>query len=135
MSSYMRTPPPRPLGAAETLESLTHWETTFRTFFKRDDAYKPLIRKTATWDPNAANYGQVAESTGLKRTAAEVMEDLVDLLSTLAGFLHHSYLTDKLTKCTKNWTDVWHVIHEHYGVQVTSETLLDFVLCNMLSNT
>ena len=109
MSSYVRTPPPRPLGTAETLESLTHWETTFRTFFKRDEAYKPLIRRTTTWDPNAANYGQVAESTGLKRTAAELMEDLVDLLSTLAGFLPHSYLTDKLTKCTKNWTDVWHI--------------------------
>ena len=126
MSSFLRAPPPRPLGAAETLESLTHWETTFRTYFKRDESYKPLIRKTTTWDPLAANYGQVAESTGLKRSAPEVMEDLVDLLSTLASFLPHSYLTDKLLKTTKSWKDVWHVIYEHYGVLITSETLLDF---------
>ena len=126
MSTFVRAPPPRPLGTSESLESLTHWETTFRTYFKRDDAYKPLVRKTATWEPSAPNYGQVEETTGLKRTATEVMEDLTDLLSTLAGFLPHSYLTEKILKTTKGWNDVWQVIYEHYGVQITSETLLDF---------
>ena len=126
MSTTVRHPPPRPLGAAETLESLTHWATTFRTYFKRDDAYKQLIRQSARWNPLEIHYGQATETTGLKRTAAEVKEDLVDLLTTLAGFLPHSYLTDKLLKNTKNWSDVWTTIHEHYGVQVSSETFLDF---------
>ena len=126
MTTVIRNPPPRQLGTAETLESLTHWETTFRTYFKRDDAYKPLLRKSTVWNPMEGNYGQIAETSGLKRTAAEVKEDLVDLLSTLAGFLPHSYLTDKLLKSTKGWSDVWQIIHEHYGVQVSSETLLDF---------
>lgn len=125
-AGFARTPPPRPLGSAETLESLTHWKTTFRTFFKRDETYKPFIKETAKWDSNVANYAQEEEATGLKRKAADMKEDLVDLLSTLAGFLPHSYLTDKILKATKNWTDVWNVIHDHYGVQVTSETLLDF---------
>ena len=125
-ASYARTPPPRPLGASETLESLTHWKTTFRTFFKRDETYKPFIRDTAKWDSAAANYAQQEEATGLKRSAADMKEDLVDLLNTLSGFLPHSYLTDKILKATKNWIDVWNVIHDHYGVQVTSETLLDF---------
>ena len=94
MTTVIRNPPPRQLRTAETLESLTHWETTFRTYFKRDDAYKPLLRKSTVWDPMVGNYGQIAETSGLKRTAAEVKEDLVDLLSTLAGFLPHSYLID-----------------------------------------
>ena len=126
MTSVVRHPPPRPLGTSETLESLTHWATTFRTYFKRDDAYKQLIRQSAKWNPLEIHYGQATETTGLKRTAAEVKEDLLDLLTTLAGFLPHSYLTDKLVKNTKNWSDVWGIIHEHYGVQVSAETLLDF---------
>ena len=65
MSTFVRAPPPRPLGTSESLESLTPWETTFRTYFKRDDAYKPLVRKTKTWEPSAPNYGQVEETTGL----------------------------------------------------------------------
>ena len=93
MSKILRTPPPRPLGTAETLESLTHWKTTFRTYFKRDETYKIFLREAATWDPLAVNFAQRAENGGLERTAAEMKEDLVDLLSSLAGFLPHSYLT------------------------------------------
>ena len=124
--NHAKTPPPRPLGKHETLESLTHWRTTFRTFYKRDDTYRSLIRGTATWDPAAANYGQVAETEGLKRNAADMKEDLDDLLHILAGYLPHAYLTDKILNNTKGWDDVYNIIYEHYGVQVTSESLLDF---------
>ena len=129
MSNHARTPPPRPLGAKETLESLTHWKTTFRTFYKRDDTYKHFIKEETNWDPSDdAYYGQVDEvaTSTLKRKKAEMKEDLEDLLNTLAGYLPHSYLTDKILKSTKGWKDVWNVIHDHYGVQVTSESLLDF---------
>ena len=126
MSNFVKCPPPRQLGTTETLESLTHWKTTFRTYFKKDDSYKPLVRPNAAWNPAATNYGQVDETQGLERSASEVKEDLVDLLNTLAGFLPHSYLTDKLVLNTRNWSDVWNIIYEHYGVTVTSETLLDF---------
>ena len=126
MSTVARTPPPRPLGCKETLDSLTHWRTTWRTFYKRDDSYKYFVRETTTWDPSAVNYGQVDEEDGLKRKAVDMKEDLLDLLNTLAGYLPHSYLTDKILVGTKGWPDVWNIIWEHYGVQVTSETLLDF---------
>ena len=129
MSNHARTPPPRPLGAKETLETLTHWKTTFRTFYKRDDTYKYFIKEQTKWDPSdEAYYGQVDEDAAstLKRKKADMKEDLVDLLNTLAGYLPHSYLTDKILKSTKGWKDVWNVIHDHYGVQVTSESLLDF---------
>ena len=113
MSHSVKCPPPRQLGTAETLESLTHWKNTFRTYFKKDDSYKPLMRLNKTWDPSAVNYGQVDENEGLERSASEVKEDLIDLLNTLAGFLPHSYLTDKLVSNTNIWNDVWQIIYEH----------------------
>ena len=118
-SLHARTPPPRPLGASETLETLTHLKTTFKTFYKRNEAYKYFIKETTEWDPDAAdgNYNQTAEGeAGLKRTVADMKEDLVDLLSTLAGYLPHSYLTNKIVSGTKGWKDVWNVIYDHYGV-------------------
>ena len=51
---------------------------------------------------------------------------MIDFLHNLAGFLPHSYLTSKLVENTKNLQDCWTIIEEHYNVQVTAETLLDF---------
>ena len=81
-----RTPPPRQLGAKETLDTLTHWKTTFNTFYKRDGAFKHFMRGDHKWDPSDdINYGQNAEGTaGFKRTAPHMKEDLVELLNTLA---------------------------------------------------
>ena len=101
--SHSRTPPPRQLTANETLESLTHWQTTFKTFYKKDDSYKIFFKKESKWDPTKDNYGLVAETVGEKRDAGNLSEDLQDLLNTLAGYLPHSYLTDKILKSTKNW--------------------------------
>ena len=71
-----RTPPPRQLGAKETLDTLTHWKTTFSTFYKRDGAFKHFMRSDYTWDPQATNYGQVDEGdVGLKRKAIYMKED------------------------------------------------------------
>ena len=120
-----RTPPPRQLVANETLESLTHWKTTFRTFYKKDDAYRIFFKSDAKWNHSQPNYDLKDETVGEKRKAADLSEDLVDLLNTLAGYLPHSYLTDKILK-SKNWDDVYKIIFDHYNVQVTSETLLDF---------
>ena len=121
-----RTPPPRQLGAKETLATLTHWKTTFKTFYKRDGAYKNFMKEDTVWDPSHANYNQAAEGSTGKRTAPDMKEDLVDLLTTLAGYLPHSYLTDKIVSETNNWKEVWEVIYEHYGVQVTNGSFLDF---------
>ena len=65
----------------------------------------PSIRKRL-YEWQFCHYGQASENTGLERSAAEMKEDLVDLLSTLAGFLPHPYLTTKLLENTTNWTDV-----------------------------
>ena len=99
---HSRTPPPRQLLEDETLSSLTHWRTSFRTFYKKDEAYRPFFLSGFSWNPSATNYGLVAETDGLKRTAADKCEDLIDLLGTLAGYLPHSYITDKLVSSTEN---------------------------------
>ena len=121
-----RTPPPRQLLAIETLESLTHWKTSFKTFYKRDECYKIFFKSGTQWDPNQRSYGLQDEVDGDQRNAADLCEDLCDLLNTLAGYLPHSYLTDKIVTQTKNWDEVYQVIFDHYNVQVTSESLLDF---------
>ena len=131
--NHSRTPPPRQLGAKETLESLSHWQTTFRTFYKKDDSYKTFFKKDQKWNHLRPNYDLNDEPDGEKRSAADLAEDLTDLLNTLAGYLPHSYLTDKILKSSKCWTDVWRIIHDHYNVQVTSETLLDFESLHKLS--
>ena len=120
-----RTPPPRQLGNKETLESLLHWKTAFKTFYKRDDSYKIFFKPNTTWNFNSPNYGFVEDGDD-GRSPEDISEDLIDLLNTLAGYLPHAYLTDKLLKNTTCWSDVWVIIHDHYNVQVTSESLLDF---------
>ena len=89
----VRRPPPRQLGPKETLELLTHWQTAFRTFYKRDDVYKRFFRSGITWSYEEENYGFVNEEN---EDAVDIAEDLIDLLNTLASYLPHSYLTDKI---------------------------------------
>ena len=71
------------------------------------------------------NYNLSDEVDGDNRKAEELSEDLQDLLNTLAGYLPHSYLTDRILKTTC-WSNIWRIIRDHYNVQVTSESLLDF---------
>ena len=129
MSRHSRTPPPRQLTANETLETLTHWKTAFRTFYKKDETYKLFFRKNYKWDQSKENFDLKDEKDGdgvVLRKAEDLSEDLEDLLNTLAGYLPHSYLTDKILKETRNFDDIWRIIHDHYNVKVTSESLLDF---------
>ena len=118
-----RTPPPRQLGPRETLESLTHWQTSFKTFYKRDEVFKRFFRVGVTWDHNVDNYGMQDDD---EYSAEDKAEDLTDLLNTLAGYLPHSYLTDKIVRTSTCWKDVWAIIFEHYNVYIKSESLLDF---------
>ena len=121
-----RNPPPRQLNNKETLETLTHWETTFRTFYKRDDVYKYFFKPGISWDPSEQYYGLQDDNEGSNpRKKDELCEDLKDLLSTFAGYLPHSYLTEKILQSC-SWAEVWQIVRDHYNVQVSSETMLDF---------
>ena len=125
----VRNPPPRMLTVTETLHSLNHWKTTFRTYYRRDSYYKVFLLPNAEWDPRATNYGQSDDLRGdeVVRTAMDKGEDLKDFLNTLAGYLPFPYLTEKIVEGSKNLQEVWDVIYDHYGISVTSESLLDYV--------
>ena len=77
----VRNPPPRMLTLTETLHSLNHWKTSFRTYYRRDSYFKAFLLPNATWSNSAeAHYGQVADINGntTVRTAADKGEDLRD---------------------------------------------------------
>ena len=87
-----------------------------------------LLKSGTQWDPNQRCYGLQDEVDGDQRNAADLCEELCDLLNTLAGYLLHSYLTDKIVTQTKNWDEVYQVIFDQYqcNVHVTSRSFLDF---------
>ena len=126
----VRNPPPRMLQMVETLHSLNHWKTAFRTYYRRDSYFKAFLLPQATWSNSAEhNYGQDEDTnrTNITRTASDKGEDLRDFLNTLAGYLPFPYLTEKIIDGTTNLQQVWDIIYDHYGVSVTSETFLDYV--------
>ena len=126
----VRNPPPRMLQMVETLHSLNHWKTAFRTYYRRDSYFKAFLLPQATWSNSAEhNYGQDEDTDGtnITGTAADKGEDLRDFLNTLAGYLPFPYLTEKIIDGTTNLQQVWDIIYDHYGVSVTSETFLDYV--------
>ena len=116
------------LTSTETLYSLNHWKTSFRTYYRRDTFYKGFLLPDATWDPHQVNYGQTADTQNQQvvRSAQDKCEDLKDFLHTLVGYLPFPYLTEKIVKGSTNLNEVWEVIYDHYGLSVTGETLLDF---------
>ena len=125
----VKNPPPRALTTTETLQSLNHWKTSVRTYYRRDSYYKGFLLDGVTWNPAAEHYGQRADMNGEveTRSAADKAGDLEDFLNTLAGFLPFPYLTQKIVKGSTKLQDVWTTIYEHYGCVITAESLLDYV--------
>ena len=130
--TQVRGPPPRPLLATENLHTWNHWKSSFRTYYRRDDYYKKFLLNTARWDSTAENYGLDADTRGagadavIIRSAEDKAGDLEDFLNIIAGYLPFPYLTQKIVKGSKKLEDVWEVITDHYGLRVTSESLLDY---------
>ena len=115
-----KVPYPRQLTANETLDTLTHWKSHVRNYFRRDESLKQFFARAATWDPALDNYGFEGEDADTK---ADSLEGLLD---TIAGFMPGPYLTAKITKQTKCMQDVFTVIWDHYDVQPNSSTFLEF---------
>ena len=121
-----KVPYPRQLSANETLDTLTHWRSHVRNYFRRDDNLKDFFARTAVWDSSQNNYGFEGD------TAAAKADSLEGLLDTIAGFMPGPYLTARLTKQTTSMTTVFEVIWDHYDVSPNPSTFLDFAeLCLM----
>ena len=99
----VRNPPPRMLTQSETLHSLQHWRTNFRTYYRRDTYYKAFLLPNARWDPNLPNYGQSRDENDgvVTRSAEDKAGDLEDFLNKLVGYLPFPYLTEKISRLNR----------------------------------
>ena len=127
--SDIKCPPPRQLQHEETLSSLEQFKTSFTLFYKRSRDLKEFFRPGATWDPLAENYGLTADtgdsSTAL--TAEEKSDNLQLLLTQLGSQLPFPFLTPKLLKETRNLTDAFNILYQHYGVLPSQKTFLQYL--------
>ena len=117
-----KVPYPRQLTSTETLDSLTHWRSHVRNYFRRDDSMKEFFSRTSKWNNSRPNYGFTGDEADIK---ADSLESLLD---TISGFLPGPYLTAQITKQTKCIDDVFKLIWKHYDVDPTPSTFLDFDL-------
>ena len=122
-----KVPIPRILNKVETLDSLNTWKTCVRNYYIRDEHFKLFLQAGTTWNKSQPDSGfQRPEAAGLRRPAAQLAEDLEVFLNLIAGFLPFSFLKDRLEMDTRCIADVWNIIFELYGQEVTPETFLDY---------
>ena len=115
-----KVPYPRQLTATETLDTLTHWKSHVRNYFRQDESLKLFFARGKTWRQGQDNYGFTGEH------AAAEADQLEGLLDTIAGFMPGPYLTAKITKYTESMEGVFDVIWKHYDVDPSPSTFLDF---------
>ena len=123
--AHIKIREPRKLECKETALSIQQWKMQFKQYMKQDDTYKTFLGSNVTWNPNVQNYGFVAETRGLNRSANEKMDDCKDFLQILATFLPHGYLTEKLVKTSTSFEKAFEIILEHYGLLPTQESFMD----------
>ena len=105
--AHLRMKEPRKLENKESFQSLQQWKMQFRQYVKQDDHYKTFLASDTVWNPQATNYGFEVETQGLKRSARALMDDCCDFLHTLATFLPHGYLTDKIVSTTTSFSNAF----------------------------
>ena len=115
-----KVPYPRQLTANETLDTLSHWKSHIRNYFRRDENLKVFFAREKTWDPSQQNYGFLGDN------AAEEADHLEGLLDTISGFMPGPYLTTRITRHTKSMNDVFAVIWQHYDVDPNPSSFIEF---------
>ncbi len=125
---FPKCPYPRQLTKKETMDSLSHWQSCMRNYFRRTPQYAQFFRRNAIWDPSKTNYGFQGDESDVQA------DDLECLLDTIASFMPGPYITHQITKMTINMQSVWDVIWNHYGVKPTQLTSLDFMSLKMESD-
>ena len=115
-----KVPYPRQLTSNESLDTLTHWKSHVRNYFRRDDNLKGFFARNKTWAPGQNNYRFQGEDAA---TAADYLEGLLD---TIAGFMPGPYLTARITKQSESMESVFNIIWQHYDVDPSPSSFLDF---------
>ena len=130
MASYAGPKPDRPrkLGQTETVQSLNHWKTIFRTYYRRCEYVGLFLIPTTKWDTTKKNdYGFEDEADGAKRKKEVIKEDLDGFFDSIAGYLPHDYVSSKLRGETTCIEDVWRIIYDIYDAEVSPRSFLDYV--------
>ena len=122
-----KIPVPRTLSKIETLDSLNQWKTQIKNFYRRDDQFKTFLSADATWNPLARYKGQAQETSGLRRSPAEMSDDLEVFLHLIAGYIPFSFIREKFDNDTRNMADVWNLVFEVFGHEINQDSFLDFV--------
>ena len=86
-----KVPYPRQLTKKETLDSLSHWQTSVKNYFRRFPDSAEYFKRNSSWT-QAENYGFVDPG------ANDKADNLEALLDTIASFLPGPYITHKITK-------------------------------------
>ena len=120
MTSLPKTPYPRQLTKKETLDSLSHWKSSVRNYFRRASQYAYFFKSSSSWNRQNVNSGFSGED------AEEKADNLECLLDTIASFLPGPYITHQITECSTSIQSVWDIIWDHYGVKPTQHSFLDF---------
>ena len=124
--SQPRALAPRRLEHKETLQSLNHWRSVFRNYYRRCQYYGRFLSPDATWD-NSENCGFTEpEATGLKRSIRDLAADLRGFLDCVGSYLPFDYVGDKLRAQSTNIQSVWTVIYEIYDAEITTTNFLDY---------
>ena len=111
--------PPHQLMKKETLDSLSHWQTSVKNYFRRFSDSAEFFKWNSTWT-QGENYGFKGPG------ANDKADNLEALLDTIASFLPCPYITHKITKTMTCISSVWDTTFNHYGVKPSTSSFLDY---------
>ena len=124
---------PRKLEQVESLQSLNHWKTVVKNYFRRCQLYSYFLQPGLKWD-NTANRGfTISENTGLKRSPEILAADLEGFLSSIGTYLPFDYITKKLNAESTDLESVWSIIYEVYDADIVTTNYLDYAFMSRLN--
>ena len=117
---------PRRLEQKESVNSLNHWKSVFRNYYRRCPYYGLILLPSTTWDNSPTKGFTTPEQSGLKRDINTLAADLDGFLDCLGSFLPFDYIGDKLKAESTNIDSAWELIYEVYDAELTTTNFLDY---------
>ena len=117
---------PRRLEQKESLQSLNHWRSVFRNYYRRCQYYGLFLLPTTTWDSSLNRGFTEDETTGLKRNIQTLAADLNGFLDCIGSYLPFDYVSDKLQAESTCIQSVWDLIYELYDAEISTSNFLDY---------
>ena len=126
--SQPRALAPRRLDQQETLQSLNHWRSVFRNYYRRCPYYGLFLLPSTRWTSSGNRGFTSAEQTGLKRDPATLAADLEGFLDCIGSYCPFDYIGQKLREESMNIQNVWDILYEIYDLEISTSNFLDYAL-------